>query len=84
MDGMYTAWDVVNAVRDEGFHFTPSMLRDYVNRGILPPALKRGQGPNWTRDHIRIAIAVRRDLENKPTLADLRDRYNPPDDEDDA
>lgn len=83
MQRVYRLWDYIYAVRDEGYEYTPSMHRNYRARGIIPPAVGRGAGARYTREHIDAAIAIRANLENRLTLDEFRDRLYPIDDEDD-
>lgn len=50
-------------------------IRYYVERRVLPPP-KGGRGPaaHYTDEHVRLLRAVRSDVHDRVTLADLAER----------
>jgi DNA-binding transcriptional MerR regulator len=62
---------------------SPHKLQRWVKAGVLP-RVGSGNAGAYTDDHIRRIRDIKDAFDNNVTLADLRDRFNPPDDDDES
>ena len=60
---------------------TPARLHEWVKAGVLP-RVGKGNAGKYTDAHIRRIREVKEILVNNMTLADIRDRFNPLEDDD--
>lgn len=58
-----------------------STLHKWVKKGVLP-RVGRGRAGSYTDAHIRRIREVKAILDQNMTLADIRDRFNPQEDDD--
>lgn len=75
--GIYTIYDLADAAG-----VSVRQVRGWVSLGVVPPALRKGKDPFvWTAEHMRIVKEVQEIREGNMTLADIRDRLHPEEDD---